>query len=177
MPLLDRYIVYYAYIFVTALVTWFVSTAGFNYAGARITHTIKMRYFAAVLKQNMAIFDDNGTGDILSQLTDGAKVIQNAISSKLSQTISALGTLVATVAVCFALDWVLMLELIWSLALGYVVLYIGGKVTVCYSSRSIEASSTGSAVVEEALGSIKTTTSLGMQQHVHTTYMSSLRVI
>ncbi|PHH65676.1 hypothetical protein CDD81_1762 [Ophiocordyceps australis] len=173
-PLLNQYTIYYVYVLIVALVTWFMSTAGFNYTGARITRTIKMRYFAAVLKQNMAIFDDNGIGDILSQLNDDTKAIQNAISSKLSQTISAFGTLVATIAVCFALDWVLMFELIWSLALGYVVLYAGGKLTVRYSSRSIEASSAGSAVVEEALGSIKTTTSLGMQQYIQTKYMDFL---
>jgi ATP-binding cassette subfamily B (MDR/TAP) protein 1 len=131
-----------------------------------------MRYFAAVLKQNMAVFDDKGTGDILSQLNDDTKAIQNAISSKLSQTISALSTLVATIAVCFALDWLLMFELIWSLVLGYAALYIGGKMTVRYSSRSIEFSSAGSSVVEEALSSIKTTTSLGMQNDVHRRYMS-----
>jgi len=90
---LDRYTSYYVYIVPAALVTWFVSTAGFNYTGARIKRTIKVRYFAAVLKQNMAVFDNKGTGDILSQLNDDTKAIQNAISSKLSQTISALGTL------------------------------------------------------------------------------------
>ncbi|GAB0139117.1 hypothetical protein EsDP_00007332 [Epichloe bromicola] len=173
-PLLDEYVVYYVYILIAALVTWFVSTAGFNFAGARITHRIKTRYFAAVLKQNMALFDNTGSADILSHLTDDAKAIQSAISSKLSQTISALGTLIATIAVCFALDWILMFELIWSLALGYVVLYLGGKLTVRYSTRSINASSAGSAVVEEALGSIKTTTSLGIQSHVQKKYMNFL---
>jgi ATP-binding cassette, subfamily B (MDR/TAP), member 1 len=171
---LDRYTVYYVYIAVAALVSWFLSTAGFNYTGAKITRTIRLRYFEAVLKQNMAVFDDKGTGNILSQLTDDTKAIQEALSSKLSQTISALGTLVATVAVCFAMDWILMFELIWSLVVGYAVLYIGGKLTVRYSSHSIEASSAGSAIVEEALGSIKTTTSLGIQQHIHSTYMSFL---
>ncbi|KAL5351398.1 hypothetical protein ACLOAV_003257 [Pseudogymnoascus australis] len=170
--LIDEFTLYYVYIMVTALVTWFVSTAGFNYTGARIAQTIKMRYFAAVLRQNMAVFDDKGTGEMLSQLTDDAVAIQNAISSKLAQTISAIGTLVGTIAVCFALDWLLTFELIWSLILGYAVLYLGGKLTVRYSSRSIEASSSGSAIVDEALTSIKTTTALGMQKHVHSTYMS-----
>ncbi|KAM5471975.1 putative ABC-type xenobiotic transporter [Microsporum audouinii] len=173
-PLLDKYVVYYVYVLITAMVTWFVSTAGFNFAGARITRRIKMRYFAAVLKQNMALFDDNGTGDILSHLTDDTKAIQNAISSKLSQTVSAFGTFVTTIVVCFVLDWVLMLEMLWSFVLGYAVLYLGTKLTVLYSGRSIEASSAGSAVVEEALGSIKTTTSLGMQPHIHGRYMNFL---
>ncbi|KAL7940157.1 multidrug resistance protein [Trichoderma barbatum] len=169
--LVDEYTLYYVYIMIAALVTWFISTAGFNFTGARITRTMKMSYFSAVLRQNMAVFDDKGAGEILSHLTDDTMAIQNAISSKLSQTISACGTLVATLAVCFALDWILTFELIWSLILGYAVLYFGGKFTVRYSSRSMEASSAGSAAVEEALSSIKTTTALGMQNHVHTTYM------
>ena len=109
---------YYAYIVLVALVAWFIATAGFNYTGARIARRIKIRFFAATLKQNMAVFDDNGIGGILSQLTDDANAVQNAISSKLSQTIAALGTLIATVAVCFAVDAILMLELIWSLFVG-----------------------------------------------------------
>ncbi|EGE04601.1 P-glycoprotein [Trichophyton equinum CBS 127.97] len=173
-PLLDKYVVYYVYVLITALVTWFVSTAGFNFVGARVAHRIKMHYLAAVLKQNMALFDDKRSGDILSHLTDDTKAIQNAISSKLSQTISAFGTFIITIVVCFILDWVLMLEMIWSFALGYAVLYFGGKVTVLYSGRSIEASSAGSAVVEEVLGSIKTATSLGMQPYVHAKYMNYL---
>lgn len=166
---------YYAYIVLVALVTWFIATAGFNYTGARIARRIKIRFFAATLKQNMAVFDDNGIGGILSQLTDDANAVQNAISSKLSQTIAALGTLIATVAVCFAVDAILMLELIWSLFVGYIVLYLGGVLTVRYSTRSIEASSSGSEVVEEAFSSIKTTTSLGIQKYVHDTYMNFLK--
>ncbi|GAB0134920.1 hypothetical protein EsDP_00003272 [Epichloe bromicola] len=170
--LLDRYVFYYVYILVAALVTWFVSTAGFSYTGARITRTIKLRYFAAILKQNMALFDDNGSSEFLSHLTDDTRAIQTAISFKLSQTISALGTLVAVVAVCFALDRILMLELTWSLAFGYVILYFGEKLTVRYGRRSIAASSASSAIIEEALGSIKTTTSLGMQPYIHNKYMN-----
>ncbi|XWW96038.1 hypothetical protein V2A60_004008 [Cordyceps javanica] len=173
--LLNRYTVYYAYIVLVALVTWFIATAGFNYTGARIARRIKIRFFAATLKQNMAIFDDNGIGGILSQLTDDANAVQNAVSSKLSQTIAALGTLIATVAVCFAVDAILMLELIWSLFVGYVVLYLGGILTVRFSTRSIEASSAGSGVIEEAFSSIKTTTSLGIQKYVHDTYMNFLK--
>ncbi|OKL64606.1 hypothetical protein UA08_00562 [Talaromyces atroroseus] len=159
---LDRYTVYYVYIVVAALVTWFLSTAGFNYTGARITRTIRLRYFESMLKQNMAVFDDKGTGNILSQLTDDTKAIQEAISSAISDD------------ECSCMDWILMFEPIWSLAVGYAVLYIGGKLTVRYSSQSIEASSAGSAIIEEALGSIKTTTSLGIQEHIHGTYMSFL---
>lgn len=170
--LIDEYTIYYAYIMTVALVTWFISTAGFNYTGASIARTMKLRYFSAVLRQNMAVFDDKGSGELLSHLTDDGTAIQNAISSKLSQTISAIGTLVGTVAVCFALDWILTFELIWSLVLGYAALYFGGKFSVKYSTRSIEASSSGSSVVSEALSSIQTTTSLGMQKHVLETYMS-----
>ena len=131
---LDQYTIFYTYLIVAALVTWFVSTAGFNFTGAKVARNIRVIFFAAVLKQNMAIFDSLGAGPIVSQLTADTDGIQDAISSKLSQTIAALGTFIGMIAVCFALDWVLTLQIIWSLVLGYVVLYIGGKVMVRYSS-------------------------------------------
>lgn len=124
------------------------------------------------MRQNIAIFDDAGTSEISSHLN--ANTIQEAISAKLAITIAAIGNLTGTIAVCFALDWALAFILSWSFILGTVVLVLTGKATARYSSQSLDASSAGNMVVEEALGNIKTTTALGLQSHVHKTYLEYL---
>lgn len=149
---------------------WFVSTAGFAYTGAKITREIKARYFGAVLRQNIAVFDDVGIGNVVTQLTADANVIQEGISQKLSLTLSALGTLGATYAVSFALNWKLSFMLTWSFFLSLALLYGGNKVAVRYSGRSMEAQAAGSSIVEEALGCIRSTTALGMQDYIASTY-------
>ena len=119
----------------------------------------------------MAVFDDVATGDILSHLTFDTNIFQEALGSKLAISIAALGKLTDTLVVCFALDWILTFILSWSFILGTAVLILSGKATESYSGRSLEASSAGTAVVEEALGATKSTTAHGLQRHVHRSYI------
>jgi ATP-binding cassette subfamily B (MDR/TAP) protein 1 len=167
--LINHYTLYFLYLALGALVTWFISTAGFAHTGARITRRIKGDFFSSVLRQNMAVFDQ-GTGNMVTQLTVDANVIQEGISQKLSLTISAIGTLVATYAVSFALNWKISFMLTWSFFLSLAFLYGGNKIAVRYSKISSEANSSGISIIEEALGSIRSTTALGLQGFIAKTY-------
>jgi len=130
----------------------------------------------AVLRQNMAVFDDIGTGQLVAQLGADMNVIQEGLSQKLSITLSAVGTLVATYVVSFALNWKLTFILTWSFFLSLALLYIGNKIAVRYSGRAMEAQSTSSSIAEEALGSIRSTTALGLQKYIVDTYDQYLNV-
>ncbi|KAA8575941.1 hypothetical protein EYC84_006106 [Monilinia fructicola] len=174
--LISVYSLYFVYIAIGAFVCWFVSTAGFAYTGSKITRQIKLRYMEAVLRQNIAVFDDIGTGQLVAQLGADLNIIQDAISQKLSITISALGTLLATYIVSFALSWKLTFILIWSFFLSLLLLYLGNKIAVRYSGQSMEAQSTGSSIAEEAIGSIRSTTALGLQKHIVDSYDKYLDV-
>jgi ATP-binding cassette subfamily B (MDR/TAP) protein 1 len=124
----------------------------------------------------MAVFDKIGTGDMVTQLTTDANVIQEGISQKLSLTLSAMGTLTATFVVSFVLNWKVALMLTWSIFLSLALLYGGNKLAVKYSGRSMEAQSTGSSIIEEALGSIRSTTAMGMQDYIVNTYEEYLSI-
>ena len=130
----------------------------------------------AVLRQNMAVFDNIGTGQLVGQLSADMNAIQEGLSQKLSITLSAIGTLVATYGVSFALYWKLAFILTWSFFLSLALLYTGNKIAVRYSARSSKAQSTGNSIVEEALCSIRGPTALGLQKHILDTYDQCLEV-
>lgn len=165
-----HYSLFFIYIALGAFVTWFVSIAGFTYTGSRVTLHIKTRYMEAILRQNMAFFDDIGTGHMLAQLGADMDAVQDAVSQKLSLTVSALGTLLATYIVSFALYWKLTLILTWSFFLSLLLLFIGKRIAVRYGSRAMDAQATGSSIAEECLGSIRATTALGLQRFVMDSY-------
>ena len=122
----------------------------------------------------MAVFDDVGAGSMLANLTADTNLIQEALSSKLAVSIGAIGNLITTMAVCFSLDWILTFMTLWLTLLGCAVLYIGCVATARYSGRSIDALAEGTAVVEEGLGTIKSTTALGMQNFIQRTYSGTI---
>lgn len=174
-PLINEYSLYFVYIAIGAMATWFLSTAGFAYIGSKMARRIKFKYMEAVLRQNMAVFDDMGAGQLVSQLGADMNVIQDSVSQKLSITLSALGTLVATYIVSFVLYWKLALMLIWAFFLGLGLLYVGNRIASRYSGRSMDAQSRATSLVEDALGSIRSTTALGIQKHIVGTYDQSLK--
>ncbi|KAJ6780300.1 hypothetical protein PWT90_11007 [Aphanocladium album] len=169
------YSAFFLYIALAALTTWFVSTAGFSYTGARISRTIRVRYFEALLRQNIGVFDELGSGNLVSPLGADLNAIQDAMSQKLSITVSSIGTLLATYVMSFILHWKLTLMLTWSFFLSLFLLYLGNVVASRYLGRSTEAQVTGSSIAEEALGSVKSITALGVQEQISSSYDCQLK--
>ncbi|KAK2590983.1 hypothetical protein QQS21_011342 [Conoideocrella luteorostrata] len=123
----------------------------------------------------MGVFDDMGTGSLVSPLGADLNAIQDAVSQKLSITLSSVGTLIATYAISFVLHWKLTLMLIWSFFLRLALLYIGNFIAGRYSKRSMQAQFIGSSIAEEALGSARSITALGFQTHISSTYNQQLK--
>ncbi|OAQ99485.1 hypothetical protein LLEC1_02331 [Akanthomyces lecanii] len=169
------YSTFFLYIALAALAAWFVSTAGFSHTGARISQQIRVRYFEALLRQNMGVFDEMGSGNLVSPLGADLNAIQDAMSQKMSITVSSIGTLLATYIISFVLHWKLTLMLTWSFFLSLALLYLGNLVASRYLGRSTEAQSASSSIAEEALGSIKSITALGLQGQISSSYDCQLK--
>ena len=172
----NHYTLYFVYIAIAAFVTHYVSTAGFIYAGEKLTRRIKEHYMEAVLKQNMAIFDEQGAGDMITQLTSDMNLIQEGISQKVALTLKAFGVLASTFVLSFILNWKLTFILTWSIFFAIMLLVGGKKIAIRYSRQSLKAYSSGGAVAEEAFGSIKNTTALGMQRDIVERYSHYLNL-
>ena len=163
---INRYALYYLYIAIGAFVMHYVARLGFVYTGDRVAERLKQQYFRAALSQNMAVFDSLGPGDMATQLSSGIASIQDAVSQKLAMTVSAVGTLVATFALSFGLDWKLALMTLWSIVFAVVLFKGGNAITRRYSSKSGASNSAGSEIAEEALGTMKSVISSSLQHYV-----------
>ncbi|KAI0157765.1 P-loop containing nucleoside triphosphate hydrolase protein [Xylariaceae sp. FL1272] len=165
---------YLVYIAVAALIAWFVALSGFSYVGIRMTRQMRIQYMASLLRQNMAIFDGIGTGQIIAQLGADLNAVQDALSQKLSIAITATGTLFATWIVGLILYWKLTLILSSSIVLTLALFHFGHKISVPYSKRSVQAQSISSSAAEDALVSIRETTALRLQKSVLQNYDGNL---
>lgn len=173
---INHYTLFFLYIAIGSFVTQFIATAGFNHTGAKIARRIKENYMSAILRSNIAMFDKEGGGGMATQLTTDTKKIQDGISQKLALTLSAVGTLTSTFIVCFCMNWKLTFMLVWSIVVGIMLLVGGNKIAIRYSTKSMEAYSAGGSLVEEALGSIRSTIALGMQNDILRRYSKHLDV-
>jgi ATP-binding cassette subfamily B (MDR/TAP) protein 1 len=57
-------------------VSVFITMAGFSYTGERMTQKIREAYLRAILRQNVAFFDNVGTGEVATRITADMNLIQ-----------------------------------------------------------------------------------------------------
>jgi ATP-binding cassette subfamily B (MDR/TAP) protein 1 len=82
----------FVYLAVVEFVTIYASTVGFIYTGEHITQKFRSRYLAAIMRQNMAYFDQLGAGEITTHITSDIDLIQDGISEKVGLTLTAVAT-------------------------------------------------------------------------------------
>jgi ATP-binding cassette subfamily B (MDR/TAP) protein 1 len=58
------------------------------YMTNRITRKIREQYLRAVLRQNIAYFDNLGAGEVTTRITNDTHLIQDGISEKVSMAFS-----------------------------------------------------------------------------------------
>ena len=77
---------------------FYVRHLAFTNAGMRVVYRLRERLFAAILKKEVAFFDNTQSADLLSRLTSDCQLVQNAVSIKISvflrYTLQVLGGLI-----------------------------------------------------------------------------------
>ncbi|KAK0110140.1 GTPase-activating protein [Cadophora gregata] len=161
---------YLVYLAIGEYVCISISTFGFLYTGARITQSLRERYLAAILRQNVAFFDSLGTGEVINCITADLNLVQDGISEKVGFTITGLATFISAFVVGFIMYWKLSLILsgtLFSLLLG---LFLTSLVSKKYSAQKIAVNATAAALSDEVFSSIRNTIAYNTQARLATQY-------
>ncbi|KAL2688962.1 hypothetical protein Neosp_003012 [[Neocosmospora] mangrovei] len=162
------------YLGIGAYVATYISTVGFMGVGERLTRTIRQQYFRALLRQNMAFFDNVGPGMLSSRISLDCQNIQEGVSEKVAFVITALATLVSAYVIGFIKYWKLTL-VASSILVGIIV-----TSTVCtrfiikYQGKSMANYSISGGLAEEVISSIRTVKALGVRDVFSSRFESHL---
>lgn len=72
---LARFSLYFVYLAIGEFVMVYLATVGFVYAGQHITAKIRQQFLAAILRQNIAFFDELGAGEITTRITADTNLV------------------------------------------------------------------------------------------------------
>ena len=153
-----------------------MSTVGFVSTGDRLVHKLKIRYMEAVLKQNIDYFDQQGAGHLTTVFSANIDLIHDAISLKLGQALSALGTLGGVAFVMLYSNWIIAFMLSSAVCLPVGLLLLGNRISSKYDTKALNVYASAGDFVEEVFGSIRTVLALGMQRAVEKRYLRSLQL-
>ncbi|KAK8850386.1 hypothetical protein IAR55_004304 [Kwoniella newhampshirensis] len=145
------------------LTTWLYMFI-WNVAGELNSKRIRENYLRAVLRQEIAYFDDLGAGEVATRIQTDCHLVQEGVSEKMALVFQYLGTFVTGFVLAFVRSPRLAGALFTILP---VIVIIGGgtmQAMAKFGTGALNHVATAGTLAEEVIGSIRTVQAFGKQK-------------
>ncbi|KAI9700400.1 MAG: GTPase-activating protein [Candelina mexicana] len=171
---LGHFTLFFVYLAIGEFITIYIATVGFIYVGEHVTQKIREQYLAAILRQNIAFFDELGAGEITTRITADTNLVQDGISEKVGLTLTAVATFITAFVIGFIMYWKLTLILACTPFAIAFTMGGGSSFIIKYNKLSLEAYGQGGTVAEEVISSIRNATAFNTQDKLARQYDTHL---
>ena len=163
-------VLYFIYLAIGEFTTTYIGTVGTIYVGEHVTAKLREEYLKAILRQNIAFFDRLGAGEVTTRITADTNLVQDAISEKISLTLTGAATFITAFIIGFVRNATLTGICASSVVAITVTMGLGSQFMIKWGKKSLESYALGGTVVEEVLGSIRNATAFGTQDKLARQY-------
>ncbi|KAL0955249.1 hypothetical protein HGRIS_004144 [Hohenbuehelia grisea] len=147
----------------TYMVTWV-------YTGEINAKRIRERYLKAVLRQDIAWFDQTGAGEVATRIQTDTHLVQQGMSEKVTLTVNYLSAFTTGFVVAYIRNWRLALALSSSLP----CIAVAGGLMDAFMSKGLQQSSQhvadGGTLAEEVISTVRTAQAFGSQRKLGDLY-------
>ncbi|KAI9344850.1 multidrug resistance protein 1 variant [Zopfochytrium polystomum] len=159
-----------------ALVTNFAQNTLFGFANEYLTERVRDRLFTALLRQDIAFFDDSAhsTGQLTSSLSSDAQKVQGAAGVTLGTALQLSATLFGGLAVGFAYGWKLSLVAMVVLPVLVAAGAFRMSILTYFHEKAKKSYERSAQVATESVAAIRTVQSLTTEGRVHAGYLKLL---
>ncbi len=147
----------------------------FSISGERVVTRLREQLYGALLRQEIAFFDERRTGELTNRLASDTTVLQNAVSANISMVLRNAAQVVGGLIFLFYTSptlTLLMLAVVPPIAVGAV---INGRRVRKLSRDVQDALAASNEVAEESLAGIRTVRSFAAEQSEAERYTSAVR--
>ncbi|WRT70520.1 uncharacterized protein IL334_007518 [Kwoniella shivajii] len=145
------------------LTTWLYMFI-WNVTGELNAKRVRENYLRAVLRQEIAYFDDLGAGEVATRIQTDCHLVQEGTSEKVALIAQYLGAFVTGFALAFARSWRLALA---CSSIVPVIAIAGGIMMTAmakFGTGALEHVAKAGSLAEEVIGSIRTVQAFGKQK-------------
>ncbi|RLN48604.1 hypothetical protein BBJ29_008200 [Phytophthora kernoviae] len=153
---------------------------GFGVASSRLVGRVRLITYRAMLRQEVGWFDlkENSSGALISRLASDSAILQAMTSDFLNRSLASGATMVIVLAISFYYTWQMTLIMFAMAPLlvgsNYVRLQqVEGQMN---AKKNNQADTAAASLLSEAIDSIRTVASFGMEKMLTTQYISFLSV-
>ncbi|KAG1881998.1 P-loop containing nucleoside triphosphate hydrolase protein [Suillus tomentosus] len=161
---------YLTYIGVGMFVCTYVYMTVWTYTGEVNAKRIRERYLQAVLRQEIAYFDDVGAGEVATRIQTDTHLVQQGISEKVPIVVSFLAAFVTGFALAYARSWRLALALTSIFPCIAITGAVMNKFVSKYMQLSLNHVAEGGSLAEEVISTVRTAQAFGAQKFLTSLY-------
>ena len=122
---------------------------------------IRLEYVKAILRQDMAYFDNYTPGSVATRISNNANLIQSGLSEKVGTATQGLSMLVTAFVVAFTQSWRLTFPVATTIPAAVILVGITIVMDAKLEAKILDIYSRAGGLVEEALGSIRIVIAFG----------------
>ncbi len=148
----------------------------FTLSGERIVLKLREQLYRNILKQEVAFFDVNRTGELMSRLASDCTMLQNTVSVNISQGLRNVAQVIGGFAFMFFTSWRLSLILLVTIPPVALMAYFFGKRIRAISKDFQAVLAETSIVAEETISGQRTVKSFVREEAESSRYHDSLNV-
>ncbi|VDP91406.1 unnamed protein product [Echinostoma caproni] len=146
-----------AAIFVAA----FAAHAMLSISSKRQVRRIRLKFFKAVLRQDIPWFDKRSAGELISQLSDSIDTIEQGIGTKIGEFVQNICGFIAGIIIAYVVGWKLSLVASCMLPVIAAVFTVFAFVMKRFTIKELQAYAKASAISGEVLTAIRTIVAFG----------------
>jgi ABC-type multidrug transport system fused ATPase/permease subunit len=139
--------------------TWLMAGGSiclFAISGERQARQMRRTFFASILRQETAFFDDHKPGELTSRVSSDVQIVTAVLGSKMAQLIQHLSSVVFSYVFAFVQSWRLSLIMLAVMPIIVIVGAFMAKFVTESTTVAQEVYAAAGAVAQEVLSSIRT---------------------
>lgn len=147
----------------------------FTLSGERIVLKLREQLYRSILKQEVAFFDFNRTGELMSRLSSDSATLQNTVSVNISQGLRNLAQAVGGLIFMFYTSWKLSVVLLIVIPPVALMAYFFGRRIRALSKEFQGTLAESSIVAEETIAGLRTVKSFVQESNEVSRYEGALK--
>ncbi|CAE6466675.1 unnamed protein product [Rhizoctonia solani] len=140
------------------------------YTGEVNSKRIRERYLQAVLRQDIAYFDNLGAGEVATRIQTDTHLVQRGISEKVPLIVSYLSAFFTGFIVAYVRSWRLALAMSSVLPCIAITGGLMNKFAVKYMQLSLQSGANGGTLAEEVISTVRTARAFGTRMTLSERY-------
>ncbi|KAI0673533.1 multidrug resistance protein 1 [Trametes maxima] len=156
--------VYLVCIGVAMFACTYIYMATWVYTGETNAKRIREKYLRAILRQDVAYFDNVGAGEIATRIQADTHLVQQGISEKIALATSYMSSFVAAYVLAYIRCWQLALALSSILPCVAIVTAGFGSFVAKFTTTSLRYGAESGTLAEEVISTVRTAHAFGIQR-------------